>query len=188
MFLGFINRCVRAPLTYIGDLRAITFKQYLLVGTNFSPSYPIMIFTGLAFTLMYCAILMYFVFTSHYSQACYSGVNGAAYLIAVLYPLESILCFICITGSIALSKTRCWKVIMMLLFGPILSGFGFGEVGFIQLCLLSGNHNGFSVPSIFSQPGFVDLMVYLYISFLASYFILVPSINYLYKRQNEAIA
>ena len=188
MLLNFINRCVRAPLTYIADLRAINFKQYLLVGTNFSPSYPIMIFTGLAFTLMYCAILMYFVFTSKYSQACYSGVNGAAYLIAVLYPLETILCFICITGSIALSKSNCWKVIMMLLFGPLLSGFGFGEVGFIQLCLLSGNHQGFSVPFIFSQPGFVDLMVYLYISFLALYFVLVPSISYLYKRQKDAIA
>lgn len=40
------------------------------------------------------------------------------------------------------------------------------------------------MPSVVMQPGFVDAMVYLYISFLALYFILVPSINYLYGRQN----
>lgn len=73
----------------------------------------------------------------------------------------------------------------MLLFGPILCGFGFGEVGIIQLCLLSANHEGFSSAAITSQPGFVDAMVYLYISFLALYFVLVPSIGYLYRRQIE---
>lgn len=87
MLLDFINRCVRAPLTYIADLRAISFKQYLLISTNFSPSYPIMIFTSLGFTLMYCAILLYFVFTSNYSESCYAGVHGATYLITILYPI-----------------------------------------------------------------------------------------------------
>jgi hypothetical protein len=87
MLLAFINRCVRAPLTYIADLRAISFKQYLLVSTNFSPSYPIMIFTSLAFTLMYCSILIYYVFTNHYSESCYAGVHGATYLITLLYPI-----------------------------------------------------------------------------------------------------
>lgn len=75
---------------------------------------------------------------------------------------------------------------MMLVFGPLLCGFGYGEVGIIQLCLLSGNHSVFPMPSVINHPGFVDAMVYLYISFLALYFILVPSINYLYERQNAA--
>lgn len=182
--LAFINRCVKAPLTYMADLRAISFKDYLLIGTNFSPSYPIMMFTGLGFSLMYCAIVIYFVFTSTFAVSCYSGVSGAAYLIAILYPIETLLCFICLTGSIALSKNNCWKVVMMLVFGPILCGFGFGEVGIIQICLLSANHQVFPTPSVMSQPGFVNAMVYLYISFLALYFVLVPSINYLYDRQN----
>jgi hypothetical protein len=107
-------------------------------------------------------------------------------VIAILYPIESILCFVCLTGSIALSKSSCWRVVLMLLFGPILCGFGFGEVGIIQLCLLSGNHHVFPMPSVISKPGFVDTMVYLYLSFIVLYFILVPSINYLYRRQNEA--
>lgn len=82
-----INRFVKAPLTYIADLRAISFKEYLLISTNFSPSYPIMIFTSLGFTLMYCAILIYYVFTSKFSEACYKNVHGAAYLITILYPI-----------------------------------------------------------------------------------------------------
>lgn len=72
----------------------------------------------------------------------------------------------------------------MLLFGPILCGFGFGEVGIIQLCLLSGVSDIFPVPEVMKQPGFVDSMVYLYLSFIVLYFVLVPSINYLYDRQN----
>lgn len=143
-----------------------------------------MIFTALGFTLMYCSILIYYVFTSNYSEVCYKNVHGAAYLISILYPIETILCFICLTGSIALSKSNCWKVILMLLFGPILCGFGFGEVGIIQLCLLSGVSDIFPVPEVMKEPGFVDAMVYLYLSFIILYFVLVPSINYLYGRQN----
>jgi hypothetical protein len=82
-----------------------------------------------------------------------------------------------------MSKSNYWKVILMLLFGPLLCGFGFGEVGIIQLCLLSGKSNVFPVPSMIKQPGFVDAMVYLYISFLALYLVLIPSINYLFERQ-----
>lgn len=87
IMLKFINRGVKAPLSYIADLRAISFKQYLLISTNFSPSYPIMIFTALGFTLMYCSILIYYVFTSNYSEICYKDVHGAAYLISILYPI-----------------------------------------------------------------------------------------------------
>lgn len=97
-----------------------------------------MIFSSLIFTLLYCSILIYYVFNSQFAERCYKSVKNAAYLITILYPIETLLCFICLTGSIALSKSNCWRVVMIMLFGPILSGFGFGEVGFVQLCLLAG--------------------------------------------------
>lgn len=72
---------------------------------------------------------------------------------------------------------------MIMLFGPIMSGFGFGEVGFVQLCILAGENENIDIPAFLLSPTFVSTMVYTYITFLALYFILVPCISYLFKRQ-----
>lgn len=126
-----IKRVTKAPLSYIADLRKITFKQYLLMHTNFSPSYPIMIFTSLVTTLALAIYIIFYFFTLTTTDSCFEDVKVGAYIISILYPIETILFFICITGSIALSKNNCWKVFWIFLFGPLLSGFGFGELSFI---------------------------------------------------------
>jgi hypothetical protein len=121
-----INKVVKAPLKYIADLQSLTFKQYLLLHTNFSPSYPIMIFTSLITTLMLCAFVIYYISTDPDNTQCFNNIHGATYIIVIMYPIETILFFICITGSIALSKGNCWKLVLILIFGPLLCGFGFG--------------------------------------------------------------
>jgi len=96
-----------------------------------------MICTSLVFTLILAGTILDFVFTNPMNSKCFDNVKGGAYVIAILYPIESILCFICLTGTIALSKSKCWKVFWILLFGPIVSGFAFGEVGLVVICALS---------------------------------------------------
>lgn len=145
-----IKRVVKAPLSYIADLRKITLKKYLLLNTNFSPSYPIMIFASLASTLALAAFIIYNIFNLATPQTCLENVRIGAYIMSILYPLETVLFFICLTGSIALSKSNCWKTIMILLFGPLLCGFGFGELAFIEMCLVaSDNPHTFQTLSIF---------------------------------------
>ena len=54
------------------------------------------------------------------------------------------------------------------------------------MCLLSTYNEGtFKVAGIFKQEAFIDSMVYLYISFVLLYFLLIPIFDYLYKRQKE---
>lgn len=121
-----IQRVVRAPLNYLADLRKLSCSSYLLLHTNYSPSYPLMIFTALLSTLALGAFIIYYMLTLPDDVVCFTNVRIGAYIIAVLYPIETILFFICLTGTIALSKNNCWKVVVILLFGPLLSGFGFG--------------------------------------------------------------
>ena len=121
-----VRKITKAPLTYLADLRKLSFKEYILAKTNFSPAYPIMIFTSLAITLALSIFILFDVFTLEGEHFCFANVRYGAYIISILYPIETIMFFICITGSIALSKRKIWKVICILLFGPLLSGFGFG--------------------------------------------------------------
>ena len=58
-----MRRITTAPLTYLADLRKHNFKDYLLLNTNFSPSYPIMIFTALATTLAFAIFIIIDIFT-----------------------------------------------------------------------------------------------------------------------------
>jgi phosphotransferase system glucose/maltose/N-acetylglucosamine-specific IIC component len=52
------------------------------------------------------------------------------------------------------------------------------------MCLLSTYNKGtFDVIQLFTNETFIDTMVYLYISFLILYFILVPTFDFLYRRQ-----
>lgn len=129
--LNILKKIVRAPLSYLADLRKITLANYLLLHTNFSPTYPIMIFTSLVSTLALSIYIIYYIFNIAGNDSCFRDVRVGSYIISILYPVETVLFFICLTGSIALSKSNCWKVLWMLIFGPILCGFGFGEIGFI---------------------------------------------------------
>ena len=184
--IKFVKKIVRAPLTYLADLRKITLKQYLLLHTNFSPSYPIMAFFALAASLALGGFIIFQVITVPEEDNCFKDVRVGAYIISVLYPIETILFFICITGSVALSKSNCWKVTWMLLMGPLLCGFGFGELGFIEMCLLSAyNEDTFKIASLFKKRGFIDSMVYLYITFFIFYFVLVLIFYFLYHRQKK---
>jgi len=90
-----------------------------------------MIASSLIFTLMLSFSIIYFVVNNPMKSQCFDNLKVGAYIISILYPIETILCFICLTGTIALSKNRCWKVFWIFLFGPIISGFGFGEVGLV---------------------------------------------------------
>ena len=69
-----IRRITLAPLAYLADLRKITLKQYLLIGTNFSPSYPIMIITALLSTLSLAGFLIYDIFTLEHTGSCFANV------------------------------------------------------------------------------------------------------------------
>jgi len=82
-----IRRVVRAPLTYLADLRKLTFKEYLLLHTKFSPSYPIMIATSLLATLGLAAFIIYFVITTPGNSVCFDGVRGGAYVISFMYAI-----------------------------------------------------------------------------------------------------
>jgi hypothetical protein len=175
-----------APLAYLADLRKLNFKQYLLIGTKYSPAYPLMLTTAIISTMALAAFLIADIFSLHHSDGCFANVRFGAYVIALLYPIETILFFICISGSIALSKNPCWRSFWILLFGPLLCGFGFGELAFIQMCILStANEDTFTIAGFLKKEAFIDSMVYLYIVFLALYFLLVPIFDFLYKRQKQ---
>ena len=85
-----------------------------------------MIFTALATTIAFAVFIIIDIFTLEGGHSCFANVRYGAYIISVLYPLESLLFFICITGSVALSKSGVWRIICIVLFGPLLTGFGFG--------------------------------------------------------------
>lgn len=82
-----IRRVARAPLVYLADLRKLTFKQYLLVHTNFSPSYPIMILSSLLATLALGIYIIYELFNIPEGDNCFANVRNGAYIIAILYPI-----------------------------------------------------------------------------------------------------
>ena len=145
-----VRRITLAPLAYLADLSKISLKRYLLIGTNFSPAYPIMIFLALAASLSLAGFILYDIFTLPAGDNCFNNVRNGAIIMGILYPIETILFFICITGSIALSKSSCWRVVWILLFGPLLCGFGYGELAFIEMCLLSTYDSGtFQVVGLF---------------------------------------
>jgi hypothetical protein len=105
-----------------------------------------MMLTSLICTLGFAAFILYFVITNPLSSPCYENVKVGVYILSIMYPIETILFFICLTGSIALSKYSCWKIFWIILFGPVLTGISFGELGLVYICLLLDQYPNINIP------------------------------------------
>lgn len=153
-----------------------------MTGTTFFPAFPIALLMSLLCICGLSVYLIYYFFAVD-TNVCYEHITYGIIALAIIYPFESILIYVCMFGSVALSTTNCWKVFSMIFFGLIVTGFSFGGLGFAFLCTLSMVHP-LLIPSTFlSSNTFIQVIVYGYLSFFALYIILVPILTISYNER-----
>lgn len=153
-------------------------------GTAFYPAFPVSLLFSLI-SLCSLAGYMIYYFIEVDESVCYAHITYGIITLAVIYPIEAIIIYICMFGSVALSKTNCWKVFSIIFFGIIVTGFSFGGLGFAFLCTISKIHP-LLIPSDFlSSNTFIQVIVYGYLAFFALYLILVPILTISYNERSK---
>ena len=153
-------------------------------GTSFFPAFPVSLISSLLCLCGLSAYMIYYFFTSD-QNVCYSNITYGIIALAIIYPIQSIVIYICVFGSVALAKSNCWKVFTIIFFGLIVTGFSFGGLGFAFLCTISKVHP-LLIPSTFlSSNTFIQIIVYSYLSFFGLYLILVPLLTVSYNQRNK---
>lgn len=151
-------------------------------GTTLYPAFHLALITSLLCMCGLSAYMIYYFFTVDVN-VCYSHITYGIIVLAIVYPIESFLIYICMFGSVSLSKTHCWKVFSIIFFGLIVTGFSFGGLGFAYLCTISKVHPLLIPGSFFSSNTFIQIIVYVYLSFVLLYIILVPLLTVSYNRR-----
>ena len=152
----------------------------MMKGTSFYPSFFISIIFGLATMLSFSAYMIYY-FIVNTQDTCYQHVSFGIIALACLYPLESILIFICLVGSAGASSTKCWKFVIIIFFGLLVSGLGFGGLGIIYICILNNDYTLSLNLSFATNETFIQIIVYTYLSFIILYLIMVPLLTLAYN-------
>lgn len=88
-------------------------------------------------------------------------------------------------GSVALAETHCWKIFSIIFFGLIVTGFSFGGLGFAFLCTISQVHPLLIPSNFLSSNTFIQIIVYVYLSFVVLYLLLVPLLTISYNQRNK---
>jgi hypothetical protein len=57
-------------------------------------------------------------------------------ILVVIYPVESLLTFICLLGAIVLTEARWGKVLIVVCLGMLVTGLPFAVLGFSLICTL----------------------------------------------------
>lgn len=183
-----MNNCVskfaRAPIEYINELRTLKTNSITMKGTTFYPAFPLALLSSILCLCGLSTYMIYYFFTVDES-VCYAHITYGIIALAIIYPIESIVIYICMFGSVALSQTHCWKVFSIVFFGLIVTGFSFGGLGFAFLCTISKQHQLLIPSSFLSSNTFIQVIVYGYLSFFALYLILVPMLTLSYNQRNK---
>ena len=80
---------------------------------------------------------------------------------------------------------QLWKYFISFFLGILASGFSFGGLGFVYLCTID-EVSPILLPATFlSSNGFIQAIVYIYISFFGLYVILIPLLTCSYANRNE---
>ena len=88
-------------------------------------------------------------------------------------------------GSAGTSSTKCWKFVIIIFFGLLLTGLGFGGLGIVGLCILNSEYSIALNLSFLTNQSFIEATVYCYLSFLILYLILVPLLTYSHQSRNR---
>lgn len=151
-------------------------------GTPLYPAFPLALLSSLLSILGLSVYLIFYFFTVD-TSTCYEHITYGIIVLAIIYPVEAIIVYVCMFGSVALATTHCWKVFSMIFFGLIVTGFSFGGLGFAFLCTISQVHP-LLIPSTFlSSNTFIQIIVYGYLSFFALYILLVPILTISYNQR-----
>lgn len=98
-----ISRVTNMPLSYLSDIRKLEKGQYLMLGTKYSPAYSLMILTSIITSLGFAGYIIYYFFATPEQDPCYKDVLVPVYILAILYPIQTIFIFFCLSGSVAKS-------------------------------------------------------------------------------------
>ena len=88
-------------------------------------------------------------------------------------------------GSAALATTQCWKIMIAIFMGLLVTGFSFGGLGFVYLCTINEVNPILIHSSFLSSNTWIQVIVYTYLSFFGLYVILVPLITCSYAKRTE---
>lgn len=175
-----IQKFTRAPIQYINDLRTLKSGALTMSGTTFFPAFPVALASSFL-CIIGLSIYMIFYFFTVQQNNCYSHITYGIIALAIIYPIESLVIYICLLGSVSLTQSHCWKVFTMSFFGLLVTGFSFGGLGFAFLCTIN-DINPLLIPATFlSSNAFIQAIVYSYISFVVLYLILVPLLTISYN-------
>lgn len=142
-------------------------------GTSFYPAFPLSLFSSILCICGLSAYMIYYFFSVD-QNPCFEHIGFGIILLAIIYPIESIIIYVCLFGSVVMSTTKCWKVFTIIFFGLLATGFSFGGLGFAFLCTIDAV-NPILVPAkIISSNTFIQVIVYCYLSFFFMYIVLLP--------------
>lgn len=176
---------LRAPINYINDLRHMRTGSLTMSGTSFYPSFMVCIVFALLSMLGFAAYLIYYFITL--DNTCYANVQVGTIILAALYPIESVVIWICLIGSAGTSTTKCWKFLIAFFIGLGTCGLGFGGMGIVFICVLDveDDYDLYLSGTFLSNPTFVEVIVYLYLGFIVLYVIMMPILTYAYNSRNN---
>ncbi len=153
-------------------------------GTTFYPAFPLALLSSLLCLCGLSAYIIYYFFTMT-NDVCYQNITWGIIALAIIYPIQAVIIYVCVFGSVALAESYCWKVMAMVFFGLVVTGFSFGGLGFAFLCTIS-EVNTLLIPSSFlSSNTFIQIIVYSYLSFFILYILLVPLLTISYNERNK---
>lgn len=135
--------------------------------------------------LAFAAYLLYYFITLH--NECYDNVQVGVIALSALYPVESLVIWICLIGSAGTSTTKCWKFMIVFFIGLGTCGLGFGGLGIVFMCVLDveGGYDLYLSGTILTNPTFVEVIVYLYLGFILLYLIMMPILTHAYNSRND---
>ena len=180
----FLSRTALAPITYINSLKEIKIHDISMKGTSMYPAFPITAFASLLSIVSFATYMIVYFFTEDSEESCYAHITYGIIVLAIIYPIEAIIIWIGLIGSVALDASTCWKYFIALFLGVLVGGFSFGGLGFVYLCTIN-EVSPIIIPATFlSSNVFIQVICYTYISFFGLYLILIPLLTCSYSNRN----
>lgn len=178
------TKFTNAPIEYINQLRSLKSDVISMKGTTFYPAFPLALLSSILCICGLSGYMIYYFITID-QNPCFQRISFGILLLAIIYPIESIVIYVCLFGSVVLSTTKCWKVFTMIFFGLLATGFSFGGLGFAFLCTLDAV-NPILIPAKFiSSNTFIQIIVYCYISFFIMYIVLLPLLTISHNNRSK---
>lgn len=182
-----MNTCItkffQLPIQYISETKKLKLNQILLKDTKYFPAYPIMIIVCLALNLALEGYIMDYFFTSP-THSCYNDIRFGVEALACVYPIYTIVIFVCLLGIVGNSKYEFWKIFIITFFGIFTTAFGFGGLGVVYICMEHTLEPNVIPSSFLTQNYFIQIVVYAMLSFIALYALFVPPIAYCHNKRD----